>query len=487
MKFTSFGVCLHLHLTSAFAEARCMTKKTRTILFFICVFLFLSVAPSVVFYSQGYRIDLNPPAGGKKLTQTGGLFLKIEPKQTEIYIDEKLIKKTDFFFGSTLIENLLPKKYKVAVKKEKYQNWEKTLEIKEKGVTEAKNILLIPENPNFQILIKGVKDYFFSPDERKMILKKEKDNDWYLTLFDLEKNVEIFLIEGKNFSQKKVEFLSLQWSFDSKRILLENAIGEEQKYFILELDKPSPIIPIPLNITEIPEKISFNSVNSQKIFLQKDGSLFEVDYKAKEISGPILANLVTYEISNSSIFWLDVSGFLFNSDFSGKNRNKINLEPFSVKEETEYQIFLKLPEIFLKEENILFRFDYDLKKFEKIFEPIKSLEFSKDSKKLLFFNDYEIWIYYLKDILEQPSKKTGDSQLIARFSEKIDNCFWLNNYYLIFNVGEKLKIAEIDERDRIQIWDSASFQTPEIFLNQNSKELYILSGENLYKSEKIIK
>lgn len=470
-----------------------MTKRTRTILFSLCVFLFLLITPLVIFYSQGYRFDFNPPSGGKRITQTGGLFLKVEPKQVKIFVNGELTKKTDFFFGSALIENLLPKKYEILVKKptvptqEGYQSWEKTLEIKEKEVTEVKNILLIPENLNLNVLVKGVKDFFPSNDEKKVILRKEGENGWYITLFDLEKNVETFLTEGKDLSRKKVDFLSLQWSFDSKKVLLEAAINEEQKYFILELDKSSPVSPIPLNITGVSEKISFDPVNSQKIFFQKEGSLFEIDYETKIISELISTNLITYEASNDDIFELDSSGFLFTLNLSNKNQEKMNSEPFPIKEKTYYQIFLKLPEIFLIEDDSLFRFNYEQKDFEKIFEPIKNLEFSKDSKKMMFFNDDEILVRYLTDILEQPIKKTGDIQLIARFSEKINNCFWLNDYYLIFNTEDKFKIAEIDDRDRIQIWDIVQIKNSKIFFNQTDKKLYILSEGNFYASDVLIK
>jgi len=126
-----------------------MTKKVRTILFLIFLFLFLLIAPSAIFYSQGYRFDFE----NKTLTQTGGFFLKAGPKQVEIYIDGKLAKKTDFFFGSALVENLLPKRHKIEVKKEKYLSWEKTLEIREKEVTEVKDLVLFPENLNFNIKI----------------------------------------------------------------------------------------------------------------------------------------------------------------------------------------------------------------------------------------------------------------------------------------------------------------------------------------------
>ena len=131
-----------------------MTKKTRTVLFLIFLTLFLLITPLAIFYSQGYRIDID----SKRITQTGGLFLKVIPKQAEIYLNEKLTKKTDFFFGSALIENLLPRKYKIEIKKEGYHPWEKNLEIKEKEVVETKNIVVFSENINFEILSKKIEN-----------------------------------------------------------------------------------------------------------------------------------------------------------------------------------------------------------------------------------------------------------------------------------------------------------------------------------------
>jgi len=462
-----------------------MTKKTRTILFFVCVFLFLLVAPFVIFYSQGYRINFET----KKITKTGGIFLKIEPRQAEIYLNEKLNKKTDLFFGSALIENLLPRKYKISIKKNGYQNWEKNLEVKEGLVTEAKNIILIPQSVNFQILSNNVNDYFLSPDEKKLVFKKEKESGWYLTMFDLEKNIESVLIEEKNISQKKADFSNLQWSPDSKKIILEVLIGNEKKYYILEINSPLPIVPILINLPENAENISFSQLDSQKLFFLKEKNLFEINYKTKMISEPILNNLLNYKIDGDNILYLDISGFMYSYNLISKNQEKLNIEPFQVKEGASYEIFSYLPKIFLKENNVFFQLKSNTKNFEKIFDLVKNLEFSSDKKKLLFFNNNEIWILYLEDILTENQKKAGDLQLLCRFSESIENVFWLTNYYVIFSVGDKIKIAEIDERDKIQIWDFDLFKSdvpPKISFSQKNKELYILS-KNFYKSEKLIK
>ena len=421
-----------------------MTKKTRTILFLICLFLFILIAPSVIFYSQGYRIDINPPAGGIKITQTGGLFLKIVPKQVEVFVDGKLKKKTDFFFGSVLIENLLPKKYKIQIKKEGYYPWEKNLEIKEKEVTEVKNIVLIQENPNFSILTREVKDFWVSPDERKIILFEENEKGWGLKLFDLERNVKSHLIDEKDIFREKVELFDLEFSSDSKEIFLEVGMEEQIKHFILEIDKIPPVL------AESEEHL------------------------------PPFENTLTYKAVGQDIYHLNNLGHLF------KNKEELTEKLFPVKLETEYTLEIFQDFVFLGEGQILYQFNLDSKSFEKFFEPIKDLKISPDYKKIVYFSNYEIWILFLKETSGQPQRKAGDKLFLIRLSEQIKDCFWFDSNYLVFNAGDKIKIAEIDDRDRINIVDVAEFENPKIFWNKNDKKLYILSDENLYQSERLL-
>ncbi|MBI2450542.1 MAG: hypothetical protein HYV47_03330 [Candidatus Nealsonbacteria bacterium] len=235
-----------------------MTKRVRTIIFVILVFLFAVAAPSAIFYSQGYRVDF----GEKKIVQTGGLYFKVSPSKVEVHINGKFKKNTSLITNTFYIENLLPKTYKVEIKKDGYHAWIKTLEVKEKEVTEAKNIILFPKNPQFSIADK------------------------------------------------------------------------------------------------MPTKI----INSAT---------------------------------------------------------------------------------------------------------------STDKEKVLESNNYEIWVYFAKK---------DERIFLTRFSEKIVNIFWLNDYYLIFNVGDKIKIAEIDNRDGLNIIDFAEFKNPRIVWDKNTKELYISSEGILYKT-----
>jgi len=416
-----------------------MTKKVRTILFIVSLVLFLLSAPTLIFYSQGYRVDFQLPEGGIKITQTGGIFLKVIPKQVKVYLDGKLKKKTDFFFGSALIENLLPKKYKVEVYKEGYFSWQKNLEVKEKKVTEAKNIILFPEKPNFTILTKGVENLWLSPNKKEMVSKEE---GWSLKLYDLGTNIKSHLIKETDIFLKEADLLNLEFSKDNpKEISLEIGIGEQLKYFTLAIDKIPPVL--------------------------------------REVTAPtpLSEDLVASQTFNGEQYYLDTFGNLFRGE------EKLTREPFSVKAETNYSLEIFSNFIFLTENQTLYQFNPDSRSFEHFFEGIKNLRISPDQKKLTYFSDHEIWVLFLQEKLDPPQKKAGDKILIARLSKEIQDCFWINSDYLIFNSGELIKISEIDERDQINIIDFAKFKSPEILWNDLNKKLYILSNNNLYASE----
>jgi len=435
-----------------------MTKRARTTIFLICLFLFILITPVAVLYSQGYRLDFNPPAGGKIITQTGGLFLKILPKQVEVYLDGNLKKKTDFFFGSVLIENLLPKKYTIRVQKEGFYPWEKVLEIKEKEVTEAENIVLFPKNPNFSILIKGVGNFWFSPDQKNIILKEENKNGWSLKLYELDKNIKSHLIKEDDFfstftpingssaineadiSSKGADLFKLSFLEDPKKILLGVGVEDQIKYYVLNIER------VPPALTESGPSV------------------------------PPVENAVVYKEINGDVYYLDSYGNLFKNDLI------LTGESFPVEQETEYKLEVFQNHIFLKESKALYQLNPESKSFEKIFDETKGFKISPDSNKLVYFSDYEIWILYLEDEFGQPQRKAGEKIFLIRLSEKIQDCFWLNANYLIFVTGNKIKISEIDTRDKINVIDIANFETPEIFWNKTNKRLYILSNGNLYSS-----
>ena len=357
-----------------------MTKKTRKILFFGCAILFVLFAPLAIIYSQGYRINFSPGEGEKIITQTGGLFLKIQPRQAKVYIDGKLKENTDFFFGSLLVENLLPGKYVIEVKKEGYSSWQKTLEIKEKTVTEAKDIVLFPENPGIETLAENIQDFWFSPDQKKLIFEEEDEKGWFLTLYEPEKNLKSQLIKKSDISTKEVKLLDITFSKDSKEITIQTEISKVKRYFTLDITMAG-LSPKETEAPEVGEKeyivgnykfkeedgtlyFSNNSSDSfQELFSQVKGFKFSPEAKKmayfsdyeiwimfldkvtldKEAGDKMFLIRLSEKIDN--VFWLDSNYLVLNAGNTIKiteidNRNRLNIVDFKE---------IKNPEIFWNE------------------------------------------------------------------------------------------------------------------------------------------
>ena len=464
-----------------------MTKKTRNILFGILVIFFLIVAPLTVFYSLGWRFDWE----NKEIVQTGSFYFRAWPKSSQVIINDELKEKTDIFFGSALIDSLLPEEYKVEVRKDGYYSWIKTLEIKKREVTEIKNITLIPTDVAFEVLVKEVEELFISPDDRKIIIKqKDSIGKWSLKLYELDNNIKSHIVNEIDFSTKGVDLFNLKFSPDSNKIVLELGLKEKLQYYILDIKK-SPAVITRLDFLGSPEEIYFHPKDDSRIFILQDiienrksiTTLNEVDYVEKEILPPMFQNVVVVSIINNNIFYLDTSGFVWKSELDGSRAEKINIIALDYKEETKYGIISTGSSILLREEGSLYLFDEDKKSFKKIFDSIKKYKLSPDNNKIVCWSDNEIKVLFLEKQYDQPSKEKGDQISLANFSESLEDVFWYTNYYLVFNLGNNIKVIELDDRGEINEVNLVEFEHKKILFS--NKKLYILSSGNLYSSSQL--
>lgn len=383
---------------------------------------------------MGFRFDFEK----KKITQTGGIFIKAIPKEVNIFLNDKLVKKTDFFFGSALIENLLPKKYKVKIEKKGYFSWEKELEVEEKKVTEVKNLILFPAEINFSPIFKNVEDFWLSPDGKKMILKEKENETWTLKLYLIENKIKSHLLEKGDISKEEIEILNLKFIESSEKIEIETKIGEEIKNFYLYLAKPSQI------------------------------------REAEKIKVP--ESILCYYFKNNNSYFLEKSGFFFIGDLKFGINEKLNEIPVVLQKEDQCTIEIWKNFIFLQKKD-LFLFNPETKSFEKLVEGIKGIKIAPDDKKIAFFSNSEIWLM----------EENGEKNFLNRISEKIESLEWINPNYLIFQSGSKIKISETDRRDKINIFEFPELFEGKLLFNYLDKKIYLLREGIVYQSEPILK
>ncbi|MCX6738158.1 MAG: hypothetical protein NTY11_01965 [Candidatus Parcubacteria bacterium] len=496
-----------------------MTSRFKRNLFFLICALFLIITPIIVMSASGYRFDF---ANGK-IVQIGGLFFKTSPPGVTVYIDDKPYKKTNFFFDTVLINNLLPRNYHIAIQKTDFYPWEKNLSVEQRMVTESKNIVLFPKYSIFNLLQKNIINFFPSPDEKKAILEISENNAWSFFSFDFqtqkqekilnENNLQILKSNSatstiKNIANTKPS--NIIWSSDSKKILIELTGKGEKSYLITEpaLDKDLFVIDWDKKI----KNIGFNPNNSNEVLFisyplatstksntssvstASTSTIFIIRGNGEEIpfdfSNPFLKqNILRYAIVENNILWLGESGFLYKGTIDGNKISLIeimNVVPLSIKPSATYQIIAKnISNIFIKEDEGLFYLNTNTHSLDKIFDLAKEIVFSKDAKKIAVNSGNQIWLYYFEEEKSQPQRKAGDKILLFSSSGEIKNLHWLNNYYLIFRVNESIKITEIDDRYKPNSIELTTFPNPTIFWLSN--KLFVLSNNNLFLSEDILK
>ena len=364
-----------------------MTKKTRSLILVLCVVLFFIIAPYIIIYSLGYRIDFEQ----KKIVITGGIYVRALPLGSDVIVDSKIKNTTSFLSPTVFVQNLLPKQHSILIKKGGYYDYKKNLEVKEKEVVKLEQVILFKEKILFDILT-------------------DKTNSPFFSLRDISQS-------------------------------------ETKK-------------------------------DQEQLFIIKNGNLYK---NSPETSVAILKKVFSFGVSGNNIIWLGLDGFLYSSSQDGKITNKLSQTSLKIINNRAYKFTIISSNVFLKEDNNLLLFNQKTKTFETFYSPVKDLKISPDGQKILYYNDNEILYSYL-------NSGNPEKIFLNRFSEKIGESFWLNDNYLIFSLGEKIVISEIDNRDSINIITLLQTLSPsdKISFNQQDKKLYILTKDTILSSERLI-
>src|SRR3989344_4431574 len=278
-----------------------MTKRTRTLLLLVCAILFLVIAPFIVLYSMGYRMDFER----MKIVATGGIYVRVAPEDSHVSIDSKIKNKAGIFSNYVFEQSLLPGPHTIEIKKNGYFDYLKNLEVKEKEVVKLENVTLFKQRAIFGQITDGANYFSAAPDNTTLLVSKTSG---------------IELINMQNGQQQMVAksvgmegITKTLWSDDSKKALILTNKG----YTLLDLTLTPKLTanPLPAGISHV----SFNPQNSSEIFFIKGGNLY-----SNASALPVISHVVAYQKTNQNIIFLSDDGFLSNYDTNSKITSNIS-------------------------------------------------------------------------------------------------------------------------------------------------------------------
>lgn len=468
-----------------------MTKKIRLLIFFGCLVCFVIIAPYLVLYSMGYRIDFKT----LRITATGGIYVRTFPAAEQITIDSKFSQKPRLFANSIFVQNLLPDQHTVLVQKTGYFDYFKTIPVEKNQVTKLENITLFKEEMGFQELVDTIDYFSISPNNQMVITVSIGTKGTSFDYFPLS-----LASEPQTFSVVQMGTTTIVWSDDSALALIkiQNSLGIF--YYLFDSSVPAQASPSPKSIPTVAQKTavtplsfldknaqqaSFSPLNSNEIFYIKNKNLYA---QTNGNAILIIEDIISYKINGDIIVWLSTDGMLYRSDVSGKSIDQLSEKSISTKTEP-FNIITASNEIFLQTSNSLFRLDKDKKILENLPLPagVYKISSSPDQENLIYWNGNEIYFYSF-----------ADKKYEKLFSgENLTACQWVNNYYIVFVAGDNIIISEIDYRGEINtitLPQTVQFPQdkmidmikPQIFFERNSGKLYFLTDNTFLSSEKIL-
>ncbi len=155
-----------------------LTLKKRRIFLGLSTLAFLALAPILIFYTLGYRLDENFRIG-----RTGGLYVSSPISGSEIFVKNKPQKKTNVIQSGLFLQNQPVGPYPIIIAKEGYWPWFKQLSV-EKGLVAEARAVLISKNPQGEILLKGnFSGLWASPYNKIFLLEEKRATGIYATFY----------------------------------------------------------------------------------------------------------------------------------------------------------------------------------------------------------------------------------------------------------------------------------------------------------------
>lgn len=445
-----------------------MKKSFRKIFFWTFFVLFFISTPLAVFYSLGYRFDFYQ----KIFVHSGSITIKSTPTGINVFIDGKQQtgSSLDIINNSTTVGGLRPGNYNLRITADGYSAWEKNIEVHSGVSTEFWNVFLVPHGVGVkEINSQSAKGFFISPFNRKIAYTKENENGIEIWLEDLQNEKNARLFSEKDIKLPSNELENSRWNIKEKLILNPVLKNGKKDFLVLDVEQQEEPVYLSREVSlENLDKARWSPREEKGVyFLAGEASenlkklyFFKLDTKEKIL---LTENIRTFDISSNQLYLLTENNILYRTNLDGSGKEQVTASPFLSKDAGDPRLIVYDDDrqaLVTGGGDLIVRNSGKEDFLESIASGVKNMQFSDDGKKLLYWSDNKIDVFFLRDWDVQPRRQENEIQQIVRFSSPIKNVFWYRDYeHIFFSNAGKVKIIELDSRDRRICFDVLDYNS----------------------------
>lgn len=479
-----------------------MIHRHRTVVFLLFVAAFFITAGSVLFYAYGYRFSIERGI----FIYTGSLSLKTNIETVSVTVDNTLIpeKRLGLLNNSIQIAGLNPGEHRVEVSAPGYRPWSKKIVIQSGLTTEFWNVFLTEENYE-RAPIPATKEVIkmFPAPNGLFATVKQNGSRYSVDILDIgaEENEEVFATTEAMFLPALET--NVEWSPESHKLIIPLTKDGQPLYAVTTLKtKASVMLNELAQMTEPLGAPRWDATAKDFLFFLRGSGLYRLDTGTPNDIETSPAELVSeqvaaYDLSRSRLYYLSsADGLVYETNGHGNpdTPEKVTTTPITIEAGSAYSLIVyDNTRLAIIEERTGTLMVFNKKAgasapLRTLGTGIKSLQYSDDGKKLLFYTDNEIAVYFNQEWEAQPARDRDSVIQVGRFSAPIRHVQWAEDYeHVLFSLGKNVKLIELDNRDRRNLSDLLTLEASPLQLLSRfgTDALYVVnetapeaSGEN---------
>lgn len=457
---------------------------SKRIFFWTLFVLFWLISAIVIGYTFGYRFSFQKGI----FIYGGSLTLKTIPKTVDVYLDGKLMPPNmlSIINKSYHINGITPGEHFLELRASGYQSWSKKISVHSGISTEFWNIILAQDSyvrENYKN--EKAEKLFISPYKNIAAFTQQTENDFFVKVLDTETKeiLEVFHSNDCIFTQDDKE--NIEWSPQAHKIIIPVIKNGEKNYFIVTIDTKES-----LNLKDISginnlSSVRWDSRNKDVLFFMSEDKLYNLDTNNTQGKKIISEHIASYDMNSDYLFYFQLpEGIVYKKSLDNTdNPKQITTSSPENMSDNSYQIIIydDYRIVFLNKSRNLYIYNKGetATYFKKLSDNVYGSQFSDDGKKLLFWTDKEISVYFMRKWEEQPTRNEDELTSLTYSSDHIQKAQWTADYeHVLFTNNNRIKLIEIDNRDNRNIMDVLNLD------GNSSVMVNDFTDEKLYFTEK---
>lgn len=470
-----------------------MIHRFRSLLFFLFTGIFFITAFSVLFYAFGYRFSFDRGI----FIYTGSITIKPNPDTVSIKVDNELIpeKRLGLLNNSIHIGGLAPGEHFIEISAPGYRPWTKKTVVQSGFSTEFWNVLLSREDyapiaiPDTERAIK----IFPALKEQLLAVAKKNGSEFSIDTLDTGtgESERVFSASDAVFSPEDPE--NIEWTPDSDKLIIPLKKDGVRAYSIVDIETKEARSLEALAKRSSPLRAPrWDPTTRNFLFFMAGTTLYRIDTETPDaLAIAIRENVASYDVSGRNLYYMESDNgtvYRIPTDEPGAEPTQITSSPLPADPDATHDYSLVVYDesrlaILDRSAGELFVFNRDVreKPFKALGGSVRGMQFSDDGKKLLFFSDNEISVYFIRVWEAQPAREADTVMQIARFASPLRSVQWTEDYeHVLFSLNGSVKMIELDSRDQRNLTDIASFPAPlaQILSRFEENKVYFVRSDN---------